>query len=79
MPKNTSVTIGDHFARFIGTCVQDGRYASASEVVRAGLRLLEEREAAVAALRDAIDEGEASGPGEALDFEAFVSARRAAR
>lgn len=79
MPKNTSVTIGDHFSDFIGACVQDGRYASASEVVRAGLRLLEEREAAMAALRAAIDEGEASGPGAPLDFDAFVAARRAQR
>ena len=53
------------------------RYASASDVVRAGLRLLEERETALAALRTAIDEGERGGPPEPLDIDAFVAVRRA--
>jgi antitoxin ParD1/3/4 len=42
--KNTSVTIGDHFAAFIERLVEQGRYHSASEVVEAGLRLLQEQE-----------------------------------
>lgn len=53
-----------------------GRYASASEVVRASLRLLEEREAQLDALRAALVEGEASGPLEPFDFEAFIEAKR---
>ncbi len=45
MARNTSVTLGDHFAEFVDEQVQNGRYGSTSEVVRAGLRLLEEHEA----------------------------------
>lgn len=61
MPKNTSITLGEHFDGFIAQQIKDGRYASASEVVRAALRLLEDNERKVAALRKLIDEGEASG------------------
>ena len=59
--KNTSVTIGTHFEQFISQQIMEGRYGSASETVRAGLRLLEERELKIAMLRQALDEGEASG------------------
>ena len=76
MPRNTSISLGDHFARFIDEQVQRGRYGSASEVVRAGLRLLEEREGRSQALRAALVEGEASGPPAAFDFDAFVAGKR---
>ena len=68
MPRNTSVSLGDHFTGFIGERVASGRYSSASDVVRAGLRLLEEHEAKVEALRNALVEGERSGPRRSVRF-----------
>jgi antitoxin ParD1/3/4 len=76
MPKNTSVSLGDHFAEFIERQVAQGRYNSASDVVRAGLRLLEEQEAKLAALRAALVEGEQSGLSTPFDFESFIRRKR---
>jgi antitoxin ParD1/3/4 len=78
MSKNTSVTLGDHFAEFIDRQVAHGRYGSASDVVRAGLRLLEEHEIKIDALRAALIEGEQSGPSTAFDFDAFIERKRKA-
>ena len=69
MAKNTSIILGSHFDQFISTQIQDGRYGSTSEVVRASLRLLEEREQRLAALRQALIEGEDSGNDGKLDME----------
>jgi len=61
MPKNTSVTLGPHFEDFVGQQVNQGHYGSVSETIRAGLRLLEERETKLSLLRRALSEGENSG------------------
>lgn len=72
MNKNTSVIIGDHFAGFIEAQVASGRFNSTSEVVRAGLRLLEEHEAKVRALQNALIAGEESGDPRPFDNAAFL-------
>lgn len=61
MARNTSVSLGDHFDEFIASQVDSGRYSSASEVVRAGLRLLETSENKLEMLRNALAAGERSG------------------
>ncbi|ONG53218.1 antitoxin [Pseudoroseomonas deserti] len=78
MARNTSMSLGDHFAEFIDRQVEGGRYGSASDVVRAGLRLLEENEAKLAALQAALVDGEKSGPATAFDFDAFLDRKRRA-
>lgn len=75
MARNTSVSLGHHFARFVDRQVAGGRYGSASDVVRAGLRLLEEHEARLEALRQALSEGEASGAAQSVDIDAFLAAK----
>lgn len=65
MPRNTSITLGEHFDEFIAEQLETGRYGSASEVVRAGLRLLEENEGKLERLRRLLEEGEKSG---AIDY-----------
>lgn len=72
MGKNTSFTLGDHFASFIDNQVTEGRYSSASDVVRAGLRLLEEQEAKLNALRAALIEAENGDPSSRFDVEQFL-------
>ena len=71
MAKNTSISLGDHLEGFINEQIMQGRYGSVSEVVRASLRLLEEHEQKVKALRQALIEGEESGNAGPLDMESI--------
>ena len=75
--KNTSFNLGEHFSSFVEAQLGQGRYGSASDVMRAGLRLLEEQEAKLEALRAALIEGERSGPSTPFDFEHFIARKRA--
>ncbi|MCY7420463.1 MAG: type II toxin-antitoxin system ParD family antitoxin [Chitinophagaceae bacterium] len=61
MERNTSVSLGNHFENFVDNTVSAGRFKNASEVIRAGLRLLEEEETKLVALKKAIEEGIESG------------------
>jgi antitoxin ParD1/3/4 len=61
MSKNTSITLGDHFEKIIEKSIQSGRYASVSEVIRAGLRKIDEEETKITLLKEAIEAGEKSG------------------
>lgn len=80
MSRNTSVILGDHFSRFIEEQVASGRYGSASEVIRDGLRLVEERERRIERLNAAIDEGLASGVDDSFSWEEVrAEGRRIAR
>ena len=76
-------TLGEHFESLIETLVSSGRYASASEVMRDGLRLLEEREqirdAKLASLKTDIQAGLDSGPAEPLDMDAVKATARQQR
>lgn len=70
MPRNTSVSLGDHFMSFINERVKSGRYNSASDVVRAGLRLLEEHESKVEAVRGTALKGEGENRTPPLESDA---------
>lgn len=72
MNRNTSISIGDYFDDFIKSCISAGRFKNVSEVVRAGLRLLEEEENKVIALRGVIQEGIESGIANDFDPESHL-------
>lgn len=67
--KNTSIALGNHFDQFVNSQVASGRYKNVSEVIRAGLRLLEDEERNVIALRAAIQQGLDSALVENFDFK----------
>ena len=69
MAKNTSFILGEHFDAFVASQIEAGRYRNATDVIRSGLRLLEEREIRLEVLRHALIEGEASGVAGPLDME----------
>ena len=76
MARNTSISLGDHFSEFVDTQVDTGRFTTASEVVRAGLRLLEEHETKVKTLQNALIEGEQSGPAFELSADDFLASMK---
>ena len=76
MAKNTSISLGEHFEEFINGQIESGRYSSASEVVRAGLRLLEEHERRIGAVRQALIDGEKSGDAGELNMKEIKSKGR---
>lgn len=76
MAKNTSISLGDHFEGFISKQIESGRYGSASEVVRASLRLLEEHEQKIGTLRQALIDGENSGDAGELNLDEIKSKAR---
>lgn len=71
MPKNTSISLGEHFDTFVAEQLNSGRYSSASEVVRAGLRLLEDAETRLGTLRKMLQDGENSGVAD-YDYDSFI-------
>ncbi len=74
MPRNTSVTLGEHFDKFVVEKIKEGRFQSVSEVVRAGLRKLEEDETKLQALRLKLQAGEDSPLVENFDGDSFIAA-----
>jgi len=72
MAKNTSITLGNHFDDFVAKQVDSGRYGSVSDVIRTGLRMLENEETKLESLRNLLEAGEQSGMAD-YSFEAFIS------
>ena len=73
MTKKTSVEIGDELADYLDGQIRSGRYRSASEAVREGLRYLQDRDTKMAALRAALKAGEESGAPVPFDVDKFIS------
>lgn len=74
MPRNTSVTLGDHLADFVNSKIEAGRFESATEAVRAGLRLLEEQETKLDILRQTLVAGELElDQGKGIDGDSFMN------
>jgi len=67
--KNTSITLGEHFDQYIAEQLASGRYRTASELIRESLRMHQERELKISAMRAAIENGVTSGIDERFSFE----------
>lgn len=79
MNKNTSISLGNYFDQFVQNRIKEGRFNNASEVIRAGLRLLEEEESRVAALKIAVQEGIDSGIAEDFDPKKHLQSLKATK
>jgi len=79
MSKDTPVSLGSYYEQFIQRSVTEGRYGNVSEVIRAALRLLEEEESKISALRMAIEEGVQSGLAKDFDPEQHLADLKAQR
>ncbi|CAN5180222.1 type II toxin-antitoxin system ParD family antitoxin [soil metagenome] len=77
MNKNTSISLGDYFEQFVQSRIKVGRFKNVSEVIRAGLRLLEEEENKVIALRNAIQDGIDSGISQDFDPKKHLKSLKA--
>jgi len=75
--KNTSISLGNYFDEFVSSQITTGRYKNVSEVIRAGLRLLEDEESKAIALRNAIQKGLNSPRVENFDFDENLSRLKA--
>ncbi|MES2628224.1 MAG: type II toxin-antitoxin system ParD family antitoxin [Bacteroidota bacterium] len=73
MAKNTSILLGDYFDNFISKQITSGRFSSASEVIRAALRMFEVEESKKTELINALKKGEKSGFVEGFDRKVFLS------
>ena len=79
MSKNTSISLGNYFDQFIQTQISSGRYKNVSEIIRAGLRLLEDEESKVIVLKNAIQEGLNSPRVENFDFDEHLAKLKSER
>ncbi|MDR0907780.1 MAG: type II toxin-antitoxin system ParD family antitoxin [Rikenellaceae bacterium] len=77
--RNTSVSLGNYFEQFVENKIAQGRYKNASEVIRSGLRLLEEEENRIAALKSALQEGLDSGIATEFNPTAHLQSLKAQR
>ncbi|WP_373495815.1 type II toxin-antitoxin system ParD family antitoxin [Aquiflexum sp.] len=77
MNKNTSISLGNYFDQFVKNKIDEGRFKNVSEVIRTGLRLLEEEESKVVVLRKAIREGIESGIAQDFDPKKHLESLKA--